>query len=113
MIVLEHQRTEIQSAIENEIENNTLYIKIDYISITDDKEDLGTADSLRLKEVQEKIKSDLLIVSCDLITDVNLVDVLNTFRKHNASMTSLLFYAGNTEPVVLPGPKSKHKPGNT
>ncbi|KAF7273901.1 hypothetical protein GWI33_013418 [Rhynchophorus ferrugineus] len=109
MIVLEDQKTEIQSAIENEIGNNTLNIKIEYVSF-DDKEDLGTADSLRLKEVQEKIKSDVLVVSCDLITDVNFVDVLNTFRKHNASMTSLLFPSSNIEPVVVPGPRSKHKP---
>ncbi|XP_030760439.1 translation initiation factor eIF-2B subunit gamma-like [Sitophilus oryzae] len=92
MIVLELQKTEIQSAIDIEIEKNTLNIKIDYVSVLDDKDDLGTADSLRLKEIQEKLKSDVLILSCDLITDVDISGVLNTFRKYNASVTTLFFH---------------------
>ncbi|CAG9773617.1 unnamed protein product [Ceutorhynchus assimilis] len=108
LIVLETQKAEIQSAIERELEGNSLDIKVDYVSIAEDQEDLGTADSLRL--VQERLKSDVLVVSCDLVSDVNLGGVLNLFRKHNASIASLMFYHQASEPIVVPGPKSKHKP---
>lgn len=74
-----------------------------------DNEDLGTADSLRL--ISEKLKSDVLIVSCDLISNVNLQGVLDIFRTHNASVASLLVHPQQSETVIVPGPKSKHKPG--
>jgi len=110
MIVLESQKAEIQSAIDSEIENNSLNIKIDYVSILEDKDDLGTADSLRLRDVHEKLKSDVLVVSCDLVSDVDLGGVLNIFRKHNASVATLMFPTQQSEAVVVPGPKSKYKP---
>lgn len=111
MIVLENQKAEIQNAIDKEIESGDLDIKVDFVSILEDADDLGTAESLRMKEVQEKLKADVLVVSCDIITDVNLGGVLNLFRKHNASVATLLFPSNNAEALVLPGPKSKHKPG--
>lgn len=110
MIVLETQKAEIQSVIDNEVDNNTLNIKVDYVSILEDKDDLGTADSLRLRELQEKLKSDVLVVSCDLISDVNLGGVLNLFRKHNASVATLMFHSQPSESIIVPGPKSKYKP---
>lgn len=111
LIVLETQKAEIQNAIDKEIENNSIDLKIDYVSILEDKDDLGTADSLRLREVHEKLKSDVLVVSCDLVSDVNLRGVLNIFRKHDASVATLMFPSQSGEAVIVPGPKSKHKPG--
>ncbi|XP_066253384.1 translation initiation factor eIF2B subunit gamma [Euwallacea similis] len=110
LIVLENQKAEIQNAIDKATETDSLDITIDYVSILEDKEDLGTAESLRMKEVHEKLKSDVLVVSCDLITDVNLTGILNTFRKHSASVVSLMFPTTSGDTVVAPGPKSKHKP---
>lgn len=103
LIVAENQKTEIQNAIDK----TNLNIKVDYFPIGD--EDLGTADSLRL--IHEKIRSDVLVLSCDLVTDVNLSEVVNLFRQHDASLCALLFHPSSTEQVVVPGPKAKHKPG--
>lgn len=83
-------------------------IKVDYFSVSDD-EDVGTADSLRM--ISDRLKSDVLIVSCDLVSDVNLGGVLDVFRRHNASIASLLFHPQSGARVQIPGPKSKHKPG--
>lgn len=72
---------------------------------------MGTADSLRL--ISDKLKSDVIVVSCDFVSDVHLGGVLDTFRKHNASITTLLFHPQSAENMLVPGPKSKHKPGST
>nr|AMH84307.1 ascarylose A [Monochamus alternatus] len=102
LIVLETQRAEIQSTLER----TELDLKIDYVSINDN-EDLGTADSLRA--ISDKLKSDVLVVSCDFISDVSLKGILDTFRAHNASVTSLFLYPQQSDNVVVPGPKSKYK----
>ncbi|KAJ8920028.1 hypothetical protein NQ315_011678 [Exocentrus adspersus] len=102
LIVLENQKTEIQSALER----SDLDLKIDYVAINDN-EDLGTADSLRL--IYDKIRSDVLVVSCDFISDVSLKGVLDKFRAHNASVASLFLHPQRSENVVVPGPKAKHK----
>lgn len=102
LIVAENQKTEIQNAVDK----TDLNIKIDYFSIGD--EELGTADSLRL--IHDKIKSDVIILSCDLVTDVNLTEVLDLFRSHSASMCALLFNPPTAEQITVPGPKTKHKP---
>ncbi|GJQ76024.1 hypothetical protein Trydic_g18077 [Trypoxylus dichotomus] len=103
LVVFENQKVEIQNAIEK----NDLEIKIEYFAIPSN-EDLGTADTLRL--LVEKLKSDVIVMSCDLITDINLDNLLDLFRKHNASLCTLFFNPQVQEPVVVPGPKSKHKP---
>lgn len=104
LIVLETQKTEIQAALDK----TDLEIKIDYATIPSN-DDLGTADSLRL--IHDKIKSDVVVVSCDLISEVKLKGVLDLFRKHDASIVSLLLNPGKQEQIVVPGPKAKHKPG--
>lgn len=53
------------------------------------------------------------MVSCDFISEVKLKGVLDLFRKHDASVVSLFLKQGKTEQVIVPGPKSKHKPGIT
>lgn len=37
---------------------------------------------------------DFLVISCDLISDVNLNGVINTFRQHSAALVALLFASG-------------------
>ncbi|KAK5644306.1 hypothetical protein RI129_005606 [Pyrocoelia pectoralis] len=102
LIVYDNQKSEIQSTLDK----LNLSIKIDYVSIKN--EDQGTADSLRL--IHDKIKTDVLVLSCDLISDVNLGGVLNLFRMHNASLCALLFNPSVSEQVSVPGPKMKYKP---
>ncbi|XP_017771539.1 PREDICTED: translation initiation factor eIF-2B subunit gamma [Nicrophorus vespilloides] len=103
MIVCESQKQDIQAALDK----TNLTIKIDYVSITNSDE-MGTADSIRL--LKDRIKSDLVIASCDLITNADLSKVLSLYRKNNASICSLMFNPGKCETVVVPGPKSKYKP---
>ncbi|KAJ8946816.1 hypothetical protein NQ318_002095 [Aromia moschata] len=103
LVVLETQKAEIQ----NVLEKTDLEIKIDYVSINDN-EDLGTADTLRL--LSDKLKSDVLVLSCDIVSDVNLKGVLDVFRTHDASLACLLLHPPPNETIVVPGPKSKHKP---
>uniref|UniRef100_W5KQ44 Translation initiation factor eIF2B subunit gamma n=1 Tax=Astyanax mexicanus TaxID=7994 RepID=W5KQ44_ASTMX len=50
--------------------------------------DMGTADALR--HIQQKLKTDILVVSCDLITDVALHEVVDLFRAHNATLSMLM-----------------------
>ncbi|CAH1155856.1 unnamed protein product [Phaedon cochleariae] len=103
LVVLENQRADIQSVLEK----TDLEVKIDYFCINDN-EDMGTADSLRL--LHDKLRSDILVMSCDFVSEVNLKGVFNIFRAHNASVASLLLHPQNNEGIVVPGPKSKHKP---
>ncbi|KAJ8966790.1 hypothetical protein NQ317_001729 [Molorchus minor] len=84
-----------------------LDIKIEYVTISDN-EDLGTADSLRL--ISDKLKSDVIVLSCDIVSDVNLRSVIDLFRTHDASIASMLLHPQPKESIVVPGPKSKHKP---
>lgn len=104
LIVLEDQRNEIQTTLDK----SDLDIKIEYFTIPED-EDLGTADSLRL--VYNKILSDVIILSCDLVSDIKLKDVLDLFRKHDATVASLLIKPEQSQQLSVPGPKVKHKPG--
>ncbi|XP_061396538.1 translation initiation factor eIF-2B subunit gamma [Musca vetustissima] len=103
VIVLESERSEIQLALER----TSLKMKLDFVSIPSDS-DFGTADSLRY--VHDKIQSDFLVLSCDIVSNVSLFPLINKFRQHDASFTALLFKSGFESDVTLPGPKTKHKP---
>lgn len=52
-------------------------------------------------------------MSCDLITDIDLHEILNVYRNNNASLVSLYFSPSQDEQCVFttPGPKSKNKLG--
>lgn len=54
-----------------------------------------------------------MVLSCDLITDVDLHQVLNVYRNKNASLVSLYFSPSQNEQCLftVPGPKSKNKLG--
>lgn len=57
-----------------------------------------------------RVRKDILVMSCDMITDFKLQPLLNAFRQHNASMVSLLLPGGQEKGAVVPGLKSKYKP---
>ncbi|BFG03307.1 translation initiation factor eIF-2B subunit gamma [Drosophila madeirensis] len=103
VVVLEQEKLEIQLALEN----TPLKLKVDYATIPSDS-DFGTADSLRY--IYDKIKSDFLVVSCDIVSNVSLYPLINKFREHDAALALLLFKSGFESDVVMPGPKTKHKP---
>lgn len=96
-----------KSEIINTLEKLNLKIKLDFIGVSED--DLGTADSMRI--LQEKIKKDCLVISCDLIANVDITPLLDVYRKNNASIAALMFPVPKiTEDCIIAGPKSKQKP---
>ncbi|XP_016921207.1 translation initiation factor eIF-2B subunit gamma [Apis cerana] len=85
-----------------------LKIKTDIV-VVKNAEDMGTADSIRL--IHEKIHTDFIVISCDLITDVDICEILNLYRKHNASITALMLPVPKVpDDFITPGPKNKQKP---
>jgi translation initiation factor eIF-2B subunit gamma len=104
---LESQRNEISQRIEKLPIAKQL--KCDFQTISSDS-DFGTADALR--SIAERIKSDVLLISCDVVLNVDFYPVLNLFRQNNASVLSLFINGSKTEGgsgIVIPGPKTKHK----
>uniref|UniRef100_A0A3P8SH01 Translation initiation factor eIF2B subunit gamma n=1 Tax=Amphiprion percula TaxID=161767 RepID=A0A3P8SH01_AMPPE len=80
-------------------------MKLDVVCIQEDG-DMGTADALR--HIQQKIKTDILVMSCDLITDVALHEVVDLFRAHSATLAMLMSKAHEFTETV-PGQKGKKK----
>ncbi|KAL4667710.1 hypothetical protein H8959_006399 [Pygathrix nigripes] len=80
-------------------------MKPDIVCIPDDA-DMGTADSLRY--VYPKLKTDVLVLSCDLITDVALYEVVDLFRAYDASL-AMLMRKGQDSLEPVPGQKGKKK----
>ncbi|XP_038615873.1 translation initiation factor eIF-2B subunit gamma [Tachyglossus aculeatus] len=81
-------------------------MKLDVVCIPEDA-DMGTADSLR--HIHQKIKTDVLVVSCDLVTDVALHEVVDLFRAHDATL-SMLMKKGPDSTEPIPGQKGKKNP---
>lgn len=104
IVVLESQRIEIQHAIDK---LPGLAIKVDFITISSEN-DFGTADTLRF--LSERVISDLLIVSCDIVTNASLFPLINKFREQDASLAMLMLKGNQDSDVIVPGPKSKEKP---
>ncbi|XP_075280740.1 translation initiation factor eIF2B subunit gamma isoform X2 [Opisthocomus hoazin] len=94
-------RKEIQKVL-----NLDTKMKLDFVCISDTM-DMGTADSLR--HIHQKIKTDVLVLSCDLITDVDLYKVVDLFRTHDATL-SMLMKKTHEPTEVVPGQKGKKKP---
>ncbi|XP_024946927.1 translation initiation factor eIF-2B subunit gamma isoform X2 [Cephus cinctus] len=104
VVVSESAKYDVAAAVDK----LDLEIKLDFVGIPGG-EDLGTADSIRL--INEKIHVDFVVISCDLITEIDIADILNSYRKHNASITALIVPAPKVpDDFVTPGPKSKQKP---
>ncbi|XP_071606401.1 translation initiation factor eIF2B subunit gamma isoform X3 [Heliangelus exortis] len=94
-------RKEIQKML-----NLDTKMKLDFVCISDNM-DMGTADSLR--HIHQKIKTDVLVLSCDLITDVDLYKVVDLFRTHDATL-SMLMKKTHELTEGIPGQKGKKKP---
>lgn len=98
---------EDKSNVLNALEKCPLKIKYELIVIPSE-EDWGTANSL--KHISSRVSTDLLVVSGDLISSININEVLNLHRKHDAALTTLFFNNGPEEWIELPGLKTKVKP---
>lgn len=58
------------------------------------------------------LQTDILVVSCDLITDVALHEVVDLFRAHNATLSMLMSKVHEFTETV-PGQKGKKKAGTS
>ncbi|KAG8236950.1 hypothetical protein J437_LFUL016145 [Ladona fulva] len=102
ILVQELARAEVQSVLNR----CALHLHLDIVGIPGN-EDWGTGDSLR--HIHDKIKRDILIVSCDLITNMSPLKAINIFRKYNASLVGM-FFPSTSEVFSAPGLKTKNKP---
>ena len=75
------------------------------------KEDLGTADALRLA-APRLTSPRVMVLSCDLVTDLPIHNLTDVHRVHGAAVTAL-FARTTLDPksIPVPGPKSKPKRG--
>ena len=74
------------------------------------QDDMGTANSLYL--LKDKLVTDCMIVSCDLIVNVDIQRMASFFRVNNASFVMLLSDNMDSSPELpLPGTKGKYVPG--
>ncbi|XP_053294627.1 translation initiation factor eIF-2B subunit gamma [Pleuronectes platessa] len=96
---------EVQKMMSTDQKIKEVKMKLDVVCIQEDG-DMGTADALR--HISQKIKADILVVSCDLITDVALHEVVDLFRAHNATLAMLMSKAHEFTETV-PGQKGKKK----
>ncbi|XP_054724687.1 translation initiation factor eIF-2B subunit gamma-like isoform X2 [Uloborus diversus] len=102
ILVRENEKNKIQNAIENKID-----MKLDIVAVPKN-EDWGTADSLRY--VKSKIKSDVLVLSCDIVSDFDLKDMLFSHRSKHSSLTMLLVpFPNSLREIEMPGYKKKCK----
>ncbi|ERL96298.1 hypothetical protein D910_01795, partial [Dendroctonus ponderosae] len=87
LVVVQAQQLE---KIQGAMERQPLTIRLQFVAMPESCEDLGTADSLRMPELQERLKGDVLVMSGDVVGDVDLGGVMRTFRKHDASVAALM-----------------------
>ena len=86
------------ASVADALKEYDLGLDVAYYQIQDD-DDWGTANTLR--EVSKNVSNDVLILSCDIITDLQLEVLADVHRRHNALVT-MCFYP--------PPPKSDLKP---
>lgn len=105
VIVLEPHKSSVLKALSDA---GGLKIKIDIVEIPD--ADWGTADALRHKEVKDKLTRDVLVVSCDVITNFPLQQLADAFRIEDAALSCLLApFSKQWAEASAPGPKTKRK----
>ncbi|KAI6661641.1 hypothetical protein LOD99_13514 [Oopsacas minuta] len=79
----------IKSSVDTFISVYNIPIKLECLRLPCDKlTEMGTADALRY--IQPHIKSDLLILPCDILIDIPLQQFANIHRCYNSALTILL-----------------------
>jgi NDP-sugar pyrophosphorylase family protein len=104
----------IKTKLREELTNNGIKATLNIVGINDKLEnyddDLGTANSLFL--LKDKLIHDCMIVSCDLISNVNIQLMANFYRANDASFMMLLANTIDQPPELsVPGSKGKYSPG--
>lgn len=98
---------QIQNALS--VDGIPIRARLEYIEIQDSDEG-GTADSLRL--IADKVKTNVLVVTSDLISDCDLAELMAVHRKHGSSLTTLLSQLPTTLTADTPVPGFKSKQRN-
>lgn len=102
IIVAEADKSAVQDIVANDQD-----VKVEIVTIPKNEE-WGTADSL--KHIKDRIKRDIVIISCDLVTDFSLQPMANLHRIHDSSLTILLTpWPEDLKGAAIPGRKGKHK----
>jgi len=83
-------------------------IKLDITTIPNES-DLGTADVLRL--IREKIHTNFIVFSCDLITDFQLNKLCDVHRVTDATVTTLFYKPPPKTEADLAAEKARKKAG--
>lgn len=102
VIVPEVAKTKLTEALSGKLD-----MKLDVVAIPS-QEEWGTADSLR--HIKSKIKTDIIVVTCDLVTDFSLRELADVFRAHDASLAVLLsVIPPSLVDASVPGYKGKQR----
>jgi len=90
-------------------DNYGLSIKLSVVTIPQTHaDDWGTADALR--HVADRIKTNVILLSCDTITDVPLKKVVHAHRVHGAALTAVFSPTSSSiSNVSVPGKKKKQQ----
>ncbi|CAD5122526.1 DgyrCDS10945 [Dimorphilus gyrociliatus] len=102
VVVLKSQKEIIDTAITN----TDLKLCVKFFAI-EDEDDLGTAESLRL--LKDRIDMDILVVSCDLITDLSFHKLADMHRAKNSSLTIMLAKSLSVGEILPPGGRINRK----
>ena len=102
----------IRSSVQSFITIYNLPIKLDYVCLPTEKhKEMGTADALRY--IQPQIKSDLLILPCDILIDIHLQKFADIHRCYNSTLTVLLAPQTNpSSPDASGGAAKSYKAGS-
>ena len=95
--------------ISNLPETHGIKIKLIVIGIDPEySEDWGTADALR--HVADRIKTDVILLSCDTVSDISLKKVVHAHRVYGAALTAVLSPTySDIINVSVPGKKKKQQ----
>ncbi|EDV23090.1 uncharacterized protein TRIADDRAFT_58011 [Trichoplax adhaerens] len=85
IIVLKSQ----SDVIKKSLVSCNLKCRLHYVQISDEEEVIGTAESLR--KIRDKVKNDLMILSCDLITNLELHRLANIHRIRDSDLTAFMY----------------------
>lgn len=81
--------------------------KFELIMLPDEEDDVGTAEALAL--LKDKVETDLLVVSSDMLTDAPLHRLVDTHRMYDSSLTTMFANRVEVHPEKETTKSSKNK----
>ena len=92
IVVTTHEhKAQVNGVVEKYSERPGPTLSVDLVAVEDKKDDgsaLGSADALR--EIKDKIKTDFMVLSGDLVAECFIHDIADVHRTSNATLTMLL-----------------------